>query len=170
MEKYGKCWATFLVHLWKRYLQKLCRIILLHLGLVTFRSGYGRDRKPFIFMISGFSDVSMTPKTHIVYLWRHFPGPTGYFHIGPQEIQVELVGFARAAWHFVVEQGNRLPITYWKVFVMLEYARLIFGTFLCWSEFRVHAYVLFKDMVWTFSFLLTSSVVFEIWSEPIAHA
>ena len=50
---------------------KLRRNILLHFGLVTFRFHYGRDRKPVIFMISGFSGVSLTPQTNTIYLWRH---------------------------------------------------------------------------------------------------
>ena len=61
----------FVVNIWKRYGQKLRRIILLHFGLVTVLFGYGRDRKPIIFMISGFSDVSTTPKTNIIYFLRH---------------------------------------------------------------------------------------------------
>ena len=51
--------------------QKLRRIILLHFGLVTFRFHHGSPLKPFIFMISGFSDVSMTPQTNYFYLWIH---------------------------------------------------------------------------------------------------
>jgi len=42
---------------------KAPRIILLHLELVTFRFGHGWDRKHIMFMISGFSDVSMAPRT-----------------------------------------------------------------------------------------------------------
>ena len=55
----------------KRIAIKLRRISLLHFVLVTFRFHYGESRKPLIFMISGFSDVSMTHKTNIIYLWRH---------------------------------------------------------------------------------------------------
>ena len=50
---------------------ELFYIILLHFGIVTFRFHHGRNRKPIIFMIWGFSDVSMTPKTNYDYLWRH---------------------------------------------------------------------------------------------------
>ena len=60
-QKYGNSWAIIMVNLWKRYDQKLCSIIMLHSGLVTFRFGYGRDREPFISLISGFWDVSSTP-------------------------------------------------------------------------------------------------------------
>ena len=45
--------------------------MLLHFGFVTFRFHYGRTRKPVIFMIFGFWDASTTPKTNIIYLWRH---------------------------------------------------------------------------------------------------
>ena len=45
--------------------------MLLHLGLVTLRFAYGRDRKPIICMRSGFLDVAMSPKTSLIYLWRH---------------------------------------------------------------------------------------------------
>ena len=37
---------------------------MLHFRLVTFRFAYGRDRKPIIFIISGFLDVSMTHQTN----------------------------------------------------------------------------------------------------------
>ena len=47
-------WAFFMVTLWKRYGQKLRRIILLHFGLITFRFGYMRERKLLTSMISGF--------------------------------------------------------------------------------------------------------------------
>ena len=59
-----------MVNLWKRYGQKVRSIILLHWGLVTFRFAYGRDRTLFIFMISGFMDVSPSPQTNIMYLWN----------------------------------------------------------------------------------------------------
>ena len=55
----------------KRITGKLRITILLHFGLVTFRSAYGKYRKPFISMISGFSDASLSPKTNIIHLWRH---------------------------------------------------------------------------------------------------
>ena len=64
-------WAFCMVNIMKRIAQKLRRIILLHLGLVTFRCHYGRTRKPLMFMIWGFLNVSTTPKTNIIYLWRH---------------------------------------------------------------------------------------------------
>ena len=111
----------------------------------------------------------------------NFPGPTGYFHIGaatsalietgddPKKYKLNWLALlaqpGTLLWNKATGSHHLL-----ESFFMLEYARLIFGTFLGWSEFRVHAYILFKDMVWTFSFSLTSSVVFEIWSEPIAHA
>ena len=53
-----------MVNLGKRYGQKLRRIILRHFGLATSRFHYGRTIKPLIFMISGFSDVSMIRKTN----------------------------------------------------------------------------------------------------------
>ena len=74
----------FMVTIWKRYGQKLRKIIRLHLGLLTFlRFHYGRTLKPFIFMDFGFSDVSLRPKTNIIYLWRHqdTPKSTRKYHI-----------------------------------------------------------------------------------------
>ena len=65
------CWIIVIGNVWKRYGQKLRRIILLPFGLVTFRFGYWRDRKPIIFMISGFLDVSLSPKTNMIYRWGH---------------------------------------------------------------------------------------------------
>ena len=64
-----------MVNIWRRIAQKLRGIILLLFGLVAFRFHSGRDRKPPMFMIWGFSDVSMTPKTNHVYLWRHQDTP-----------------------------------------------------------------------------------------------
>ena len=43
---------------------------MFHFGLVTFRFAYGKDRIPIMFMISGFLDVSLSPKTNIIYLLR----------------------------------------------------------------------------------------------------
>ena len=48
----------------ERIARKLRRIILLQFGLVTFRLHYRRILKPLIFMISGFSDVFLIPKTN----------------------------------------------------------------------------------------------------------
>ena len=64
-------WDSECSDLWQVYGQKLHRIILLHFGRITFRFHYRKDRKPIMFMISAFSDVSMTPKTNTIYLWRH---------------------------------------------------------------------------------------------------
>ena len=55
----------------KRIARKFRWIILLHLGVATFRFHFGKTLKPLVFMIVGFSDVSMTPKTDIIYLWRN---------------------------------------------------------------------------------------------------
>ena len=57
-------WDMRIVNIRRRFGQKLCRTSLLHFGLVTFRLGYERDRTLFIFMISGLSDVSRTPRRH----------------------------------------------------------------------------------------------------------
>ena len=43
------------VNIWERIAKKLCIIILLRFGLVTFRFHYRRTRKPLTFMIWGFS-------------------------------------------------------------------------------------------------------------------
>ena len=65
----GGIWgAMSTVNLKKRMAQKLRRIIPLHFGLVAFRSHFGKTLKPFIFMISGFLDVSTTSKTNIICL------------------------------------------------------------------------------------------------------
>ena len=62
--------AIFIVNIIQRLARKLRRIILLHLGITTFRFHYGRTLKLLIFMILGFSGVSMTPKPIIFHLWR----------------------------------------------------------------------------------------------------
>ena len=61
---------AFMVSLWKRYAYKLRGIILLHFELISFRFAYGRGLKPLISMISGVWDVSLSPKTNMIYLWR----------------------------------------------------------------------------------------------------
>ena len=60
------CWSSlgpFIVNVIKRLAEKLRSITLVHFGLVTVRFHYGRNLKPLIFMISGFSEVSMTRQT-----------------------------------------------------------------------------------------------------------
>ena len=54
----GNCYGELI----QKYDQKLCSIILLHSGLESFRCVYGRDRKLLMLMISGFMDVSLSPK------------------------------------------------------------------------------------------------------------
>ena len=49
----------------KRITQKLRRIILLHLGLITFRIHFRKTRKPRMCMFFSLADVTMTPKTKI---------------------------------------------------------------------------------------------------------
>ena len=74
--------GKFMVRLWKRYVYKLCRIILLHFGLVPFRFGHGKDRTLLIFMISAFLDVSLSTNTNIIYLFlRHQDTPDNPFRI-----------------------------------------------------------------------------------------
>ena len=63
---FGKLWSF----LWKRYVQKLRSITPVQFEPMTFRFAYGRTLKPLTFMISGFLDVSMSPKTNMIYLWR----------------------------------------------------------------------------------------------------
>ena len=46
-------------------------IILLDLGRVPFRFHDGRTPKTVMFMIFGFSDVSMTSRTNLIHIWRH---------------------------------------------------------------------------------------------------
>ena len=64
------------VNLMNRLTQKLRRIILLHLALITFEIRFGRTRRPFMFHIFGFGGVSITPNTNISYLQRHQISPT----------------------------------------------------------------------------------------------
>ena len=60
-----------MVILWKRYAQKFRSIILFQFALVTLRFAYMMTFKPQISMISGFVDVSLSPKTIYFYVWRH---------------------------------------------------------------------------------------------------
>ena len=63
--------VAFIVNIIQRLAKTLGIIILLHFGLATVRFHFGKTRKLIIFMIWGFSDVSMTPKTNAFYIWRH---------------------------------------------------------------------------------------------------
>ena len=72
---YGVEGSIFIVNILRRIAPKLRRTILLHFGLITFAIHVGRTLKPLIFMIFGFWDVSMTPKTNIIYLSRHRISP-----------------------------------------------------------------------------------------------
>ena len=38
---------------------------------LSFRFAHGRDRKPIIVMLLALLDVSTTPKTNVIYMWRH---------------------------------------------------------------------------------------------------
>ena len=62
--------STFIVNCNKRVAQKLCRIVLLHFGLVTIRFHCRKLGKVFIFMIFGVLDVSMSSKTNYSWLWK----------------------------------------------------------------------------------------------------
>ena len=60
------------VNIIKRIGQKLRRIILLQFGLVNFRFHFRKTPKVIIFMFfSDLADVSMAPKTNLIYFWRH---------------------------------------------------------------------------------------------------
>ena len=68
----GGVWgAFFAVNCKKKVARKLHGIILLHFGLIIFRIHFWKTRKPFIFMIFRFSDVTMSPKTNYFKVWRH---------------------------------------------------------------------------------------------------
>ena len=56
-----------MVHLIERISQKLHRIILLHFGLVTVRFPHGKTQQLINFTFFGYSDVSMTPKTNVIF-------------------------------------------------------------------------------------------------------
>ena len=45
--------GIFILHIKKRIAPKLCRIILLHFGLVTFRIHFRKTRKTYMFMVFG---------------------------------------------------------------------------------------------------------------------
>ena len=64
------CSAISIVNLWKRYAKKLRSMILLQFELITFRFGYMITLNILMFMISGLLDVSLSPNTNIIYLWR----------------------------------------------------------------------------------------------------
>ena len=60
-----------IVNLWKRYGQKLHRIVLLQFELITFRFGHGRILTPLISMISGFWEGVLSSQDNLSYLLRH---------------------------------------------------------------------------------------------------
>ena len=55
----------------KRIAGKHRRSILLRFGLVTFNNHFRKTPTTLIFMVSDLVDVTLTPKTNIIYLWRH---------------------------------------------------------------------------------------------------
>ena len=56
---------------WKRYGQKLPRIIMLHFWTNNFSISLWEKPKTLHFYDFGISGWSTTPKTNIIYLWRH---------------------------------------------------------------------------------------------------
>ena len=54
----------------KKVAWKLRTIILLHFRLVAFWLHFGEPREVIVFIIFRFVDMSMTPKTYYVQLWR----------------------------------------------------------------------------------------------------
>ena len=60
---WGVWGAISIVDFKKRVARKLHRIILLHLGLVTFRFHFGKPEQS-LFDFGGFLDVSMIPQTN----------------------------------------------------------------------------------------------------------
>ena len=69
--RFGVWGVFFIVNCLKRVAQSLRRIILLHFGLVTFRIHFGKTRKPSFLWFSDLADVTMTPQTNYLQLWRH---------------------------------------------------------------------------------------------------
>ena len=63
--------GALVVNFKRRIARQICRIILLHFGLVFFRFRFGKTRNPVVFMIFGFLDVSMTLETSYIWLWTH---------------------------------------------------------------------------------------------------
>ena len=62
---YGAVWGgIYIVNFMKRVAQNLRRVILLHFGLVIARFHSEKTRKLIMFMMFGFLDVSMIPKTN----------------------------------------------------------------------------------------------------------
>ena len=62
----GEVWGTnFTLNFHKRVAQKLCIIVLLRLGLVTFGFHFGEIRKVFIFMIFGPSGHVHLPQNQL---------------------------------------------------------------------------------------------------------
>ena len=46
---FRRCFAIlnyFIIHLWRRYCQQLCKTILFNFGLISFRFGYARSQNP----------------------------------------------------------------------------------------------------------------------------
>ena len=87
------CWQL-LCHLCGEA-QKLRSIILLQFELISFRFVYMRTLKTLIPMISGLSNVTLSPKTYIIYVWRHQDTPNN-----PREIQKHVkTSCVLASWH-----------------------------------------------------------------------
>ena len=63
--------AISTVNLNKRLAQKLRRTILLHFGLIIFKSHFGKPGNPSFSWFSDLADVTMTPTTNYFQPWRH---------------------------------------------------------------------------------------------------
>ena len=74
--------------------KRLHRIILLHVGLVTCRFHYWKKRKPFMLIISGFSDVPMDPNTYY-FLSLETPRPSKSFKKNQTRVQQKRICFLK---------------------------------------------------------------------------
>ena len=67
LARFGVWGAIFIVNMIQRIAQKLSIIILLHFGLVTLGSFLGELENLSSSRFSDLVDVSMTPKTNIIF-------------------------------------------------------------------------------------------------------
>ena len=81
---FGGVWGAILAESCKkRVARKLCRIILLHFGLVTSRIRFGKTRKPIIFMVFGTSGRDHDSQNQL-YLILGTPNDSNKFKEDPE--------------------------------------------------------------------------------------
>ena len=86
----GVLGAIFIVNIMKRIVQKLCRTILLHFGLVFFRIHFGKTKKVTISMFFGFGGLAHDSPNQC-YSSLETPGYSKWFKKNPESFLLNIL-------------------------------------------------------------------------------